>query len=431
MFTRTLLFMAIPIAIQTLLFSSKSFVDTLLLAEVSMEAVSATGIIGRVMLVAIITLLGVSTGGGYVAAQCAQDTGKLNSATLTTFVISLALCALIVFGLLLFDGAVIAMFSQSAVVQQQAGLYLDIVLWSLPLLCFSSVAASYLRIAGYSNWVSGIISLGVLINLAVSAVLIYDYGQGIEGAAYGTLVGGVFEVLALGVFLLIKGINPCRSVFFSRRQFALIREQIVTATSSGLVWSLGAFLFYSFLGRSSPQTLHAISIIIPIESLLLSLTMGIATASSILIGKAIPHEPRTHINSKSVSAILLCIGCVSLIVLLFSLFRDSVVGYFSPEHNSQVLNDFVTLMLIGVVIKSLSIQTMNGVIRSGGDGQFCVKLDIVMQWLIIIPSSFVMLKLGYSALHIYMLVLVEEAVKAVVSLYRFKSGKWCRDLSLA
>lgn len=421
--------MAIPIAIQTLLFSSKSFIDTFLLAQVSADDVSATGIIGRVMLVAIITIIGISTGGGYVAAQCSRDSGKLNSAIVTTLLISFIVSLVIFSAVLACDTLIISMFTDDQNIINLCETYIGIVLVSLIVLSMSAVIATYLRIVEQSAWVSAVISVGVILNILISAILIHQYQLGISGAAYGTVIGSVFEFLALISLLLFKRMNICKGVVFNKQQFITIKEQIITSTSSSVVWSLGAFLFYSFLGRSSRDALHAISVIIPIESILLSLTLGISTATSILIGKAIPHESKVDIYRKSLSSIVLCLSSIVVIIALFSLFKNEIILYFSQGNGSYSLNSYITLMMIGVVIKSVSIQTMNGVIRSGGDGRFCMKLDIIMQWLIILPTSYILLTLGFNPLYIYALVLFEELIKAFAALYRFKSDKWRHNLS--
>lgn len=430
-FYKTLLWMAIPIAIQTLLFSSKAFIDTFLLAQVSSDDVSATGIIGRVMLVAIITIMGISTGGGYVAAQCSKDDKKLNSAIVTTLLISIAVALIIFFAITAFDIRIINMFTTDSNIISLCQSYLSIVLVSLLLLSMSSVIASYLRIVEQSTWVSAVISIGVLLNILLSSILIHQYQLGIAGAAYGTVMGALFEFIALVFLLFYKRMNICQGVTFNKQQFLTIKEQIITSTSSSLVWSLGAFLFYSFLGRSSHDALHAISIIIPIESILLSLSLGISVATSILIGKAIPHESKAQIYQKSKASIMLCLYSIMVIVVIFALFKNEIIGYFSQDNGTYALNSYITLMMIGVVIKSVSIQTMNGIIRSGGDGRFCMKLDIIMQWLIILPTSYIMLLLGYNPLYIYLLVLFEELLKVFASLYRFKSDKWRHNLCQA
>jgi putative MATE family efflux protein len=431
MFLKKLFLMAIPIAIQTLLFSSKSFVDTFLLADISANDVAATGIIGRVMLVAIVTILGVSAGGGYVAAQCAQDNKKLNSAIITTLIISSVISLLMYLFVTLFDTNIISMFTEDKSVIDLANTYLSIVLFTLVMFSVSAVIATYLRIVEHSTWVSIIISTGVILNILISIILINNYDMGVSGAAYGTLIGTFIEFIAFILFLWVKKINLFKDVSFSKKQFSTIREQIVTSTSSSVVWSLGAFLFYSFLGRSSPDALQAISIIMPVEAILLSLSTGISIASSILIGKALPHESKNEIYKKSISSITLSVLTIFFIIVLFNLFKVDFVYYFSQGNWSNSLNTYLSLMMVGVVIKSLSIQTMNGILRSGGDGNFCMKLDIIMQWVVIIPISYVMLQYGINPLYIYALMLFEEFIKVLASLYRFKSDKWRHDLCAA
>jgi Na+-driven multidrug efflux pump len=323
------------------------------------------------------------------------------------------------------------MFTEDKSIIGLADTYLSIVLITLVMFSFSSVIATYLRIMEHSTWVSIIISTGVILNILISIILINNYNMGISGAAYGTLIGTFIELLAFVLFIWVKKINLLKGVSFNKQQFSTIREQIITSTSSSVVWSLGAFLFYSFLGRTSPEALQAISVIIPVESILLSLSLGISTASSILIGKILPHESKSEIYKKAVSSITLNFLTIVFIIAIFNLFKNDFVFYFSQGNWSNSLNTYLSLMMVGVVIKSLSIQTMNGILRSGGDGKFCMKLDIIMQWFIIIPTSYVMLQYGINPLYIYALMLFEEFIKVLVSLYRFKSDKWRHDLCAA
>ncbi|PNQ53212.1 hypothetical protein C1141_20785, partial [Vibrio agarivorans] len=71
MLKRILYFYSIsfPIALQNLILSSKSFVDTYLLTLSSSESVSAVGIASKILLVAFIVISGISTGSGYVMSQ--------------------------------------------------------------------------------------------------------------------------------------------------------------------------------------------------------------------------------------------------------------------------------------------------------------------------------------------------------------------------
>ncbi len=68
-FLRRLLLIALPISIQSMMFSSRSLVDILMLGQLGQTDVAAMGIAGRAIFVATIMLFGVTTGGALLTAQ--------------------------------------------------------------------------------------------------------------------------------------------------------------------------------------------------------------------------------------------------------------------------------------------------------------------------------------------------------------------------
>lgn len=89
-FLRSLFWIALPIALQSMLFSSRSLVDILMLGQLGNAQVAAAGIAGKAFFVAIIMLFGVSTGGAMLTAQFwgANNKKGVREATALTVMIS-------------------------------------------------------------------------------------------------------------------------------------------------------------------------------------------------------------------------------------------------------------------------------------------------------------------------------------------------------
>ncbi len=68
-FLKRLLLIAIPIALQTMMFSSRSLVDILMVGQLSEADVAAIGIAGKAMFVSTLLIFGAMTGGSMLVAQ--------------------------------------------------------------------------------------------------------------------------------------------------------------------------------------------------------------------------------------------------------------------------------------------------------------------------------------------------------------------------
>jgi Na+-driven multidrug efflux pump len=80
-------------------------------------------------------------------------------------------------------------------------------------------------------------------------------------------------------------------------------------------------------------------------------------------------------------------------------------------------------------LKMLNFILFIGAMRAGGDTRYAMFTELFSVWGIGVPAALI----GGFVLHlpvygVYALVLLEEAVKAVIVLRRFLSRKWIHDL---
>ncbi len=68
-FLRRLFAIALPITLQSMMFSSRSLVDVLMLGQLGEAEIAAVGVAARATFVTTIMLVGVTTGGALLTAQ--------------------------------------------------------------------------------------------------------------------------------------------------------------------------------------------------------------------------------------------------------------------------------------------------------------------------------------------------------------------------
>lgn len=428
-YTRQLLTSALPVALQTLLMSSKAFVDVLLLGLVDADSVAAAGLAGRLILVVIVLLASLAAGGSYVSAQCAHTPEKLATTTTLTLGVTLA-AALAALGLV---GAgaptLLGLSTHNEVLLSLAQRYLAIMNLTFPLIAVGAVMSGFLRIRLQARAVLLFSLVGVLVNVLATLVFIVLCGGGIAGAAWGAVLGTVTEVC-----LLTWRILPDRYRFWSLQhitpqRLGLILSQSLLTGLGSLTWALGAFVFYALLGRTGSDVLVILAILTPLEGLMLSFALGLSTASGIELGKCIPTEPHANIHAKAHLSLTLSLGVTLTLAALVALTHWQFPALLAGMVSSRSFDRFLLLMLLIVVLKSISIQLVNGIIRCGGDVRFCLLLDSCTQWGLILPSTWLLVTCGISGEGVYTVVLVEESIKIAIAAWRFKSDRWRRNLA--
>ena len=79
--------------------------------------------------------------------------------------------------------------------------------------------------------------------------------------------------------------------------------------------------------------------------------------------------------------------------------------------------------------KMMSYVHICGILRSGGDTKFCMFCDLIGIWCVAIPMSFLAAVVWRLPLHwVVALSFSDELVKAMVTLWRFRSKKWIHVL---
>ncbi|PFG41368.1 hypothetical protein ATJ88_0001, partial [Isoptericola jiangsuensis] len=90
--------------------------------------------------------------------------------------------------------------------------------------------------------------------------------------------------------------------------------------------------------------------------------------------------------------------------------------------------DMFDLMAAGFVLKSVGMVMVLGVLRAGGEVRFCLLLDAGAQWGLLLPVAWAAGRRRASALVLFAVPLLEEAVRIVVAGARIRSRRWLRDL---
>ena len=439
-----LIIMALPIAFQMMLFSSRSLVDIVMLGQLSEMDVAAIGIAGKALFVVTIMMFGITSGGALLTAQYwgAKNFEGFKQSTGLTIIVTLVLASLMAIAFAGMSESIIGLATQSDAVIALGAEYLTITSISLLAVALGSSVAVGLR-SMHQPGVSTFFSLiGIVLNIVLNGVLIFGYwgfpAMGIAGAAWATTISGLVEVgLLFGYLYATKHtLSLSFSVFKSACQWPQIKRFLrlsLPIASNALAWSAGIFTYHAIIGQQGVDGLIALSVITPIESLALALLIGISSASAVLIGNQLGanQSEEAYVQAWIVTGFnVLCSVCIATLMILI---QDPILSLFSAldEETRATTERFFILFTIMIVIRSIPITLINGVLRAGGDIKFCFYQDVIAQWVIGIPI--VMMAAWWwdcSLSVLFGLLIVEEIVKIGGSVWRVYSRRWVNNLTL-
>ena len=441
-FLRRLVAIALPITLQSIMFSSRGLVDVLMLGQLGEAEIAAVGVAARATFVTTIMLVGVTTGGALLTAQYwgAGNKEGVRQSTSLTWLISMVFAVFTVLLFVFFPEAIMGLTTDSREVISLGAEYLVITSVSMfAVACVASMAVGLraMHQPGTSTFFSGI---GIASNIFLNWVLIFGHlgmpALGIKGAAIATVISGAIEVAFLFGYLWRKkhtiafGLSDLAAILVVDKIIRFLKLSLPT-TFNFLAWAGGLFAYHAIMGQAGVQGLAALSVMTPVESIALAMMIGMSNAAAVLVGNQLGaknFEP-VYYQAWATIALNLLIAIVVAITLLIT--NNLILDAFSALtiETRKLAEQFMLILAFGVILRSIPMMAIVGVLRAGGDVKFCLYQDLVAQWLISIPlAAFAAIKLGLEPQWVYLFFLTEEVVKWVGSLMRMASKKWMKNL---
>jgi Na+-driven multidrug efflux pump len=110
--------------------------------------------------------------------------------------------------------------------------------------------------------------------------------------------------------------------------------------------------------------------------------------------------------------------------------REIVISLYQISPSAaQNLRNLMLVYSLSAWLRVFNFMLFIGAMRAGGDTRFAMFTELFSIWMIGVPSAL----LGGFVFHlpvygVYAMVLLEEAIKAIIITRRFLSRKWIHDL---
>ena len=435
---------AVPVGLQSMLQSSFSMIDQLMVGQLGSTAVSAVEVAGRPALIYSVVLGAAAAITGIMISQyLGMEDRKMADRSLSVNLAAAAALALLFTVLcLLFPGQIVGLYIRDDPAVLAAGQdYLTCILWTYLPMGVSSILAVMVRCLGRAVWplAAGITSAAV--NTGLNYGLIFGHcgfpALGVTGAAMASVIAELVNMLLMLVIFCLVRLRGHRDFRFSLslgaggyRQYLLILLPIL---ATELLWSLGQSVNTFIYGHLERGDLAAMSMTGPIQGLFIGALSGVSQAAGILIGKRLGAGEYEKAYQESKKLVRYgAVGSLLLSALLIGL-RWAYVPLYKVEPG--VREAAAKLLLAFAVLAPVKVANMilgGGVVRSGGKTAYIMVIDIVGTWLVGVPlglASAFLFRLPVE--WVYFILSQEELVRLGMTVVVFRRKGWMNRLWLS
>lgn len=439
-FRKSVLHIALPIVLQSLLQASFSVVDQVMTGQLGTVSIAGIGLGSKFVSLYTALISAVAAAAGIMISQYIGQ--KEEAEVGRSFYLNLSFALLLA---LLFWGAgcifperIMSLYSNDEETVRAAAAYLRVVSFSFLPAAAGSIFSTLLRCREAARLPLYASIFSAVLNTLLNYVLIFGKlgfpALGVVGAACATVAAQTVSFVLTGLLYKWYSARTDSRLRFALRlgragaqQYAWILAPVL---ANELLWSLGENVYTVIYGHISTEACAAMTLTIPVQALTIGVLSGLSSAAGILIGKRLGRGEYEEAYREAGWLIGYGLaGALAFSALVFAGSRMYVNIYRVEEQVRQI-----TVWLLGVFalfcpVKVLNMVVGGGILRSGGKTKYVMAVDIFGTWVFGVPAGLLaafVWKLPIAP--VYFLLSLEECVRLGMNLWIFKRRIWMRSL---
>jgi len=438
---RSLITLAIPVALQGLISFLVSFADNLMVNSLGDAAVSGVYMGNQIQTFLMMFTTGV---GGAILIIAAQYWGKREIQPIKKIVaiglrVSVAVGAVFTAIGLLFPGQSIRIFTSDAAVVREGTIYLRWVCLSYTFFCLAQALISSMRSVEITRIGLTVSLASLVVNIFFNYVLIFGKlgfpAMGVKGAAIATVFSRVAETVVVAIYVFCCD----KRVGFRLRDFWLTDKLLthdffkygLPLVAGEVVWSINVMCNSRILGSYGAPVITAASVINTLNILAFISIRGLASAVGIITGKTIGAGKTELMKeyARTTQILFLGVGLFSgaLVALIGRFFVGLYTGI-SPEAARESLA-FARVLAVTIIGSGYQMPCLAGLVKSGGDISFVFKNDTIFVFLVVLPSAIIAAYLGAPAWVTFACLKSDQILKCFVAVVKVNRFDWMKKLT--
>ena len=430
--------LAIPVALQSMLQASFSIVDQIMIGQLGSVSVAGVGLAGKFASIysVIVSAVGVVAG-----IMISQYLGQKNSREVRrSFFVNLLICLGLagIFTLLCggFPSQIMGLYTTDVPMGQAAASYLLIITATFLPIAGATLLSTLLRCMEKAQLPLYASIASAILNTGLNYVLIFGKlglpAMGASGAAIATVISTWVNFLLMLAMLgrngavLKKGSGAVIGKFNLRQYLGMLLPILVCE----FLWSLGENIYAAIYGHMGTEASAAMTLINPIQSLVIGALCGLSQAASVIIGKKLGSKEYEEAYRDAWRLIRYgFFGAVILSVLVVIASPLYVEIYQVDAAVKLLTRQILVAYALVAPFKVLNMIAGGGIIRSGGKTNYVMVIDMIGTWVFGVPlgmlSAFVW---KLSIPYVYFILSLEECVRFSITVFILRGRRWMRSL---
>lgn len=439
-FFKTVCKLAIPVALQSMLQASFSVIDQVMIGQLGSVSVAGVGLAGKFSSVYTVMVSAVGAAAGIMISQYLgqKNEREVQRSFFVNFAIALGLAGIFTILCIGFPAQLMGFYTKDLDTGIAAAEYLKILAWTFLPVAGTTLLSTLLRCMEKAMLPLAASIAAAILNTGLNYVLIFGKcgmsPMGAKGAAIATVAAsaGNLLIMLLMYFKCKKELEDGEDtdVKMGRFQWRQYLEMLLPILICEFLWSLGENIYAGIYGHLGTESCAAMTLINPIQNLMIGALCGISQAAGILVGKMLGNKEyeEAYQASKRLIRYAFFGSCILAVVIFF--IRGFYVQIYQVEDTVKLLTEkILTAYALVAPFKVLNMTLGGGIIRSGGKTNYVMVIDMIGTWLFGVPlgllSAFV-LKLSIPS--VYFILSLEECVRFVISMMVFRKRKWMNSL---
>ena len=480
-FYRTFLRLCTALMLEQAVVLSVNLADNLMLGNYSEAALSGVAAVNQIQFVYQQIVYGIGNavivlGSQYWGQRRLKEVRAVSGIGIW---VELIVASLLFAAASLFPGALVRLFTEQEAFIEQGVSYLKIMRFSYPVFALSALLLNAMRIVEVVRIALYVSFLSLGINVSINYLLIAGHfgfpEMGARGAAVGTLTARIVELIVVTAFVLRDKrlglrIRDLSLRVLKSRMFFDFMKVLLPILQASILWGMANALQTVILGHMNDSAIAAQSISNTVFLLLKVTAVGAASASSVIIGKAVgeaymssyaartaPSSPaagggtadkassraafdvrtskekgwlKLREYTRTLQVIFIGIGVVLALLMIFV--RIPLLNIYArkiSEPTLELANAYMLIQAAVLLFMSYQMPVNAGIIRGGGDVKFVMYLDTVAICTCIPLAYLAAFIWNWSAVCVILCMNADQFLKCIPAVLRVRSYRWVKTLT--
>ena len=431
---KTIFMMSLPIFVELLLQLLVGNIDQFMISKYSQEAVAAIGNGNQIMNIVIVVLNVMSVSTTILISQYlgAKNKSKGSEVSTASLLISSVFSILITILVILFNKQLFMWLKVPNEILAETSRYTVIIASFVLIQGIYMTINSILRSYALMKEVMYVSILMNMINIIGNAILINGLFKaprlGIVGAAISTNFSKCIGLIAVTIILIKKVDIKISLKYLKPFPIDTIKKLLFIGLPSGgesLSYNLSQMIILKVVNIFGTSVIATRVYGNMLANVCYVYSLAIGQATQVVIGYLIGAGREDEVENRvwSVSVISLVVSLAVTILIYFN--SDAVFGIFSKDPVVLAIGKKIIFIEIFLEIGRAINIVMTKCLIAAGDVYYPVLTTLTFSWVVAVGGSYILgVKLGLGLQGVWLAMMMDELIRAVIFAIRFKSCKW-------